>query len=417
MRFILTPIGSAGDVRPFAAVGRALAARGHSVALLAAEPFAPLAREAGLRFVSTWPAADYEREALDPALWDPAHGMKLVMRIVAGQLQTLWDAVESVAEPGPAVVVAHALAFAARAFAEKHAIPSATLQVSPSVFRSEYEQPAIAGLPDLNRLPRFLLRPLWRMLDAVAIDPLIAPSLNRFRQQHGLPALHRVFDRHIHSPQLVLGLFPEWFARPQRDWPAQTKLTGFPNGQDDDRVDPELDAWLSAGDPPIVITPGTGNRQASFFLSAAIAAADRIGRRALIATTWNEQVQADLPPSFRRVDFAPFGAMLHRCAAIVHHGGIGTCAQGLRSGVPQLIMPMAFDQPDNAARLRSLGVGALIPPKKFKAVTVAAQLQHLLSDPHVAARCAHWRAASEREDGVAMACNELERFAGDLRRN
>jgi len=94
-----------------------------------------------------------------------------------------------------------------------------------------------------------------------------------------------------------------------------------------------------------------------------------------------------LPPHALHAAYAPFSRVLPRAAAVVHHGGIGTCAQGLAAGIPQLLMPMAFDQPDNAMRLRRLGVGDWVVPRRFTASRVARSLEQLLADETVAGAC------------------------------
>lgn len=99
----------------------------------------------------------------------------------------------------------------------------------------------------------------------------------------------------------------------------------------------------------------------------------------------------DLPPlpsSVIAVEYVPFSLLLPQSAALVYHGGIGTCSQALAAGIPHLVMAMAHDQPDNANRLRRLGVGMGITPRQFKGPRVAECLKHLLESPGVAAHCA-----------------------------
>lgn len=407
MHYVFTPVGSGGDVRPFLAVAQRMVTLGHRVTLLAAEPFAADARRAGVEFVSIWPTEDYEREVLDPDLWNPRKGMRLVIRILLENLERFWEALESVHEHDT-VFVSHALAFATRAFAEKHGAPSATMHLQPNVFRTIHDQPKTLPGVDVNRIPR-AMRPLfWRLIDGLLIDPIIAPQLNRWRATHGLPPIRRVFQNGIHAPDLVLALFPDWFAPRQPDWPVQARHSGFPLVRDlPDPLDPELDAWLANGDPPIVFTAGTANRQAERFFEAAVDAAERLKRRALLLTQWREQLHSDLPETIRWSRWAPLGVVLPRSAAYVHHGGIGSCADGLAAGVPQLCMTMAFDQPDNAARLERLNAGRALTPKKFDGVTVAATLRALLDDHAVAAACRRAADRLRHEDGVGNAATAL----------
>jgi UDP:flavonoid glycosyltransferase YjiC (YdhE family) len=106
--------------------------------------------------------------------------------------------------------------------------------------------------------------------------------------------------------------------------------------------------------------------------------------------------------------YASFGGLFARASAVVHHGGIGTCAQALAAGVPQLLMPMAFDQPDNAERVTRLGVGEAIPPVRFTAERVAAALGRLLSAEQVAAACRQWRDRIDSADAVRQTCDLIE---------
>jgi UDP:flavonoid glycosyltransferase YjiC (YdhE family) len=88
------------------------------------------------------------------------------------------------------------------------------------------------------------------------------------------------------------------------------------------------------------------------------------------------------------VPYAPFSELLPRCAALVHHGGVGTMSQAMAAGVPQLVQPMSHDQPDNAERIKRMGIGDWLSVRKFTAGNVAAKLRRLLNSPDVAARCA-----------------------------
>jgi len=87
------------------------------------------------------------------------------------------------------------------------------------------------------------------------------------------------------------------------------------------------------------------------------------------------------------VTYAPFGVLLPKLSAFVHHGGIGSTSQALRAGVPQLIRPVAYDQFDNSARAVELGVARELLPKQYSARSVADVLSYLTSDVHVHERC------------------------------
>ena len=125
-------------------------------------------------------------------------------------------------EPGRTVFVGHSLSFSTRVFEEVHRVPAATIHLAPSIFRSDYAQPAYAPGLDGSSWPRWLKRSIWWSIDRFMLDQ-VAPDLNEWRRELGLPPVTRVFRDWIHSPQRVIGLFPDWFGVPQSDWPASLR--------------------------------------------------------------------------------------------------------------------------------------------------------------------------------------------------
>jgi UDP:flavonoid glycosyltransferase YjiC (YdhE family) len=231
----------------------------------------------------------------------------------------------------------------------------------------------------------------------------------------------------------VLGLFPDWFGDPQPDWPSQLQCTGFVLSDEYCAPDeaqpaaptvlpsstgvlpssteyrvPSTEEYLSSGDAPIVFTPGSANRHASQFFRAAIDATARIGRRALLVTSYSDHLPPSLPEHAHHVTYASFATLFPQAAAVVHHGGIGTSAQALAAGVPQLVMPMGFDQPDNAVRLRALGVAETILPGRFTAPRVASALERLLTADDVSAACRRCRERFDGAKAVERVCDLIE---------
>jgi len=413
---VLTPVGSAGDVNPFVVIGRELRRRGHRVTMIAPAVFGEVIAAAGLEFVPVGTAEDFERTIRDPALWDARRGPEIVFREVARQLRAGYAAIDSVFQAGETVLVGHSLSLSTRVFEEHRAARAATIHLAPSAFRSEVEQAALPLGPDMSRWPRWATRALWWAIDRFAIDPLIVPALNDWRAELRLPPVRRVLRSWIHSPQRVIGLFPDWFAAPQADWPPQTRLAGFVLSDEScapasDRASAAaLEAWL-AGDPPVVFTPGSANRFAARFFEVGLDAARRIDRRALLVTKYREHLPPTLPPHAYHAPYASFRSLFPRAAAVVHHGGIGTSAQTLAAGVPQVIMPIGFDQPDNAARIVRLGVGEAIAPARFTSARVAQALSRLLSDAGVRASAETWRRAIESADALRRTCELIEAVA------
>ena len=411
MRFLLTPVGSGGDVHPFVGIGRVLRSRGHDVILFGAEPHQALVERNGLTFVSIVSTERYHSATLDPDLWHPRRGLKTVLNMVTPSLESSLALLGSHYVPGQTMVVGHPLGFHTRLFEDTTGCPAASTHLAPSSLRTSYQVPALPPGVDISSFPRWLKDSFWWLVDRFGVDPLIVPEINRLRSRYGLAPIHRIFKDWINSPRLVIGLFPEWFGPRQPDWPAVFKHASFPLWDDPDsaHLDPELLAFLDAGAPPVVVSPGTANRHAEPFFRAAQAALERLNLRGLFLTGYPEQLPPDLPDTIMVRRYAPFSAVLPRSAAFVHHGGIGTLAQGLAAGKPQLIMPMSFDQPDNAIRAERLGVARWVAPSRFTAEEVTRALDALLKTPDVARAAASWQSRLAETNGIELACDLLER--------
>jgi len=408
--FLLTPIGSSGDVHPFIGIGRALRSRGHDVTMITAEPFRDVATRAGFRFVPSASQAQFDEMTRHPDLWHSRKGLIVVLQGIASHLELSYSLIEAAYEPGRTVIVAHALAFSARVFEEAHGAPAATVHLAPSIFRSDFQSPAPAPGVDSSRWPAWFKRSLFWLLDRWMIDPQIAPALNGLRARVGLSPVSRVFNEWLHSPQRIIGLFPEWFAEIQPDWPSQLRLTGFPlyDEADAHTLNGDLERFLNAGTPPILFTPGSANRAAAAFFAAALEATKRLGRRALFLTAYPDQLPATMDGDVRHERYVPFSQVLPRCAAIVHHAGIGTSAQALAAGIPQVTTPLGFDQPDNTTRLWKLGVARWVRPASLTGERLAQELAMLLDDPRTSERCQRWAGEIKRSNPLNETCATLE---------
>jgi len=406
---ILCTIGSAGDVHPFVGLGRALRRRGHRVTVVTAGYFRGLVERAGLEFIDPLPSSDFRELIRDANIWHPLRGPGRIIAVaVRPLLEPVYRTILAAQTPGRTLVVGSSLAFGARVAQETHGIPLVSMHLSPLLFRSDFGGPRLPVLC-LHRGPAWSRRVRWWLIDRLS-DRAICPWLNAFRGRVGLPAVRNVFRDWMHSPLRVIAAFPDWFAPRQPDWPAAARLTGFPLYSEEGVAEPAADVvrFLEAGSPPLAFTPGSAHVFAHDFFAAAAAACDRLGRRGLLLTRFPEQLPASLPPGVRHVDFVPFRWLLSRTALLVHHGGIGSASQALAAGVPQVIMPMGFDQFDNAARVERLGVGLSLPPRRFRAAAVAEMIRGLLDDDAVSARCRGLAARLSADDGLTRGCDEIE---------
>ena len=191
-------------------------------------------------------------------------------------------------------------------------------------------------LTTINEWPAVLKRQTLRSAGWVS-DRALAPGINNFRQTLGLAPVRDVVRDWWHSPTQVIGLFPDWYAAPQPDWPQNTTLTGFPLYDEHgiNTIEPSLSKFLSdSTERPIIFTPGSANTQATEFFEAAVDACRRIKHRGLLLTRFPEQIPNVLPPGIHHSTYAPLSDILPHAAALVHHGGIGTAAQAMRAACP-----------------------------------------------------------------------------------
>src|SRR5690606_32200345 len=208
-------------------------------------------------------AEEYDAMADNPALWHPHTGWRLIMqRLVSSALEEAYYLLLSRITQPDTILVSSTLGFAARLLQETHHIPHASVHFSPGVFHSAYQAPRIPGLFLPDWLPVPVKQAIWKGLDHIIIDPVMKSQLNRFRSRLGLSPVSRIFHDWMHSPELVLALFPDWFAPPQPDWPPQTRITGFPLFDQAPHGDlpPEAEQFLRQGLPPLVFTPGSDRK-------------------------------------------------------------------------------------------------------------------------------------------------------------
>lgn len=380
MHLLLLPFGSAGDVFPFIWLGRQLLARGHRVTMITACLFEEQARRAGLEFISWGRAEEFEAMIRDPRIWKVGQGTKVVFDFAAKAVEPYLAAIESCEKAD--LMLAPVTAFAGRLAREKHGTPLIMVHLQPAVFLSVHETPLLhPAMKWLRAMPVWFKKALFSLPNPV--DMFALPKIRRICEQHGVKPPRSLWHEWWDSPDGVIAFFPEWFAAPQPDWPKNLLQWTFPleDLAKEQPLSPALQAFLAAGEPPVVFTPGSANVQASRFFDVAAKAVAKVGCRAVFVTREPKQAPANLPPQIHVEAYAAFSTLLKQASAFVHHGGIGTMSQAFAAGVPQLIMHMAHDQPDNADRVERLGAGIGLSVRQFTPERVAKELQRLLTEP------------------------------------
>jgi UDP:flavonoid glycosyltransferase YjiC (YdhE family) len=147
------------------------------------------------------------------------------------------------------------------------------------------------------------------------------------------------------------------------------------------------------------------------FFRESVKAAQQLGLRAMLVTNYPEQVPAKLPPSIRVFGYLPFSQVLPRAALLVYHGGVGTLAQGIKAGIPHLVVPHGYDQFDSGWRIGQLGLGSSIPETRYRAGRVVRTIASMLGDAAAPQRRAACAARIDSQDAVARACTLIESLA------
>jgi UDP:flavonoid glycosyltransferase YjiC (YdhE family) len=389
-RFILAPTGSTGDILPFVWLGKLLAAAGHDVLAVVHEPFGTSFATAGIRAAVYGTGEEYDALLRHPDLWHPKRGFALVARMQERWYRHAVPRLQAEIAPGRTTLVAPGISLGGRIASEAYQLPLVTVQLQPMGFMSLARPPVLrAGWEWFPESPLWLRRLAFRLL-WWKTDWLLADNLNAFRYELGLTGQVRQVLRHYWcSPQRVLALFPEWYGPRAPDWPSQAVTTRFPESEPAQAapLPLEIEEFLAEGAPPLLFTPGTANSQAARFLDTAVRTCVQLGARGLLLTPYRDHIPADLPRSVRWFREAPFAKLFPRCRTIVHHGGVGTVSQALAAGTPQFVMPMSHDQPDNAARVRRLGVGDYLYPKQSNTPLLVDRLRAVMSSKEIARAC------------------------------
>lgn len=211
LHVLLPTIGSAGDVLPVLALGKALQQRGHQATVVTNEIFEQLACDGGLDFIAMGSAEEGLAILDDPRLWHPTRGFECVVeRAIVPNLGRLYEIILRERRPNT-VVAASGMCLGARVAQETLGIPVATVHLQPALLRSLADAGMQGRIPMGPRVPRLVKRSLFWLMDKFFGDRLLMPPLNAFRAGLGLPPVDRILKSYIHSPQLVLGLFPDWF--------------------------------------------------------------------------------------------------------------------------------------------------------------------------------------------------------------
>ncbi len=426
VRIVLSNIGTFGDINPLVALALELKRRGHTPVMALPNVYRPKIEPLGLAFHAIRPDIDPSNSILVEMVYDVKHGTEHGLRdfLFPVLRSTCEDLLAAATTPVRAdLLLLGELNYAGPIVAEVTGIPWASYVLAPLSFFSAFDPPVLPPYPKLARADKLagmgrVIKRLARFTTRKWPEPIY-----ELRRELGLArGPNPLFDAK-HSPHLVLAMFSRVLGVEQKDWPANTLITGFcfyDSDAGNAALPPHLEEFIAQGEPPVVFTLGSAAvLAAGDFYEVSARAAQRLGLRAvlLIGSDPRNRPAQSLPESICVAEYAPYSALFPRTRLIVHQGGVGTTAQCLRAGKPMLIMPYSHDQPDNARRMRRLGVSRTIQKAAYKPARVARKLEAMLEDAEFFEASRAVAHVLGSEDGVKAACDALEALHAKTRSN
>jgi UDP:flavonoid glycosyltransferase YjiC (YdhE family) len=416
-RIVFATYGSLGDLHPFLALALEMKRRGRDCVVATSACYREKVGQLGLSFTPLRPDSTFVR---DPALMKRyMHSrwglVRVGIEVVGPAIRQTYEDLNNIARQDDIIVCHNLAAYSTRLLAEKRSIRWISTLITPLGILSPYDLPIIPVSPGLSAALRWMGPMVARPLLAInkRATRFLARPWYELRDELGLPAstdANPLLD--THSPTLELALFSQHFAQRQRDWPNQSKITGFPHydGAANRPMPDNLIRFLEAGDPPLVFTRGDSAADvAGTFFRESLSAAEQLHRRCVLVTGRGTSANAGpLPASAISVDYAPFSQLFARASVIVHAGGIGATGFALASGRPTLVVPQSMDHFDNAARAVRLGIARTINIRRYTAKRAVEELSRLLDEPSCARQAAQIGLQVQAENGAARACDAIE---------
>jgi len=411
----IATIGSRGDVQPYVALGQGLQRAGHRVQIAAEPTFADFIGGEGLGFASISAGLkkalqeDVNRVGRNPLRfmsWFENHFKPLARQLFC-DLRAACTETDA--------LLFSTFAFAAFHVAEALAIPALSLSLQPTTPTRAFGSPIVSPLPDWLPL-RGQINWWGFRLSNLLFFRMIRGIVNECRQDIlDLAPVPWKFYTSLDASGLptIIGYSPT-VVPPPPDWGNWLHTTGywFLDRKADWEPQAGLAEFLEAGAPPVCVGIGSMmDRDVDAFTGLVVGALHRSGKRGILLGGWGETGAKGLPESILQLRECPHDWLFPQMAAVVHHGGAGTTAAGLRAGVPSVLVPFFADQPFWADRVYKLGVGPKpIPRSRLSADNLAHAICVATSDHGIRQRAHDLSERIRSEDGVGTAVGLIEHY-------
>jgi rhamnosyltransferase subunit B len=407
-KIIIYAMGTGGDVDPMVALGIELQRRGFAVTFLSNDYFQPRIAAAGFEFVSVGTVEQYHK-GNSPEAWESRNHTDNVQYYHAPAFEPAFEYVKNFSDKNTLILALGAENGAGIA-AEKFGIPFVKFIMSPNIIFSAYSPPAPMSWAIPKSLPRVIVRFLLRRNRKTRFKVFCkAPHIAEYRATRERLQCPLKFQLESNAI-LQIGFFPEWFGMRAKDWPENIKLVGFPlQNRASASTRSELDAFIEKYGAPIIFTSGTGVKDVAELFQEGRKICEQLQVPGLFVggNSGIEFLQGS--NLCAHMEYIDFEYALPKSLAIVHHGGIGTTAQAIKAGIPQLIRPIKYDQPDNAERVYKLGLGTYVMPEGFKAEQVAPMIGNMLKKAKSSKALSRYAADVNNSGAIVAASDLIER--------
>ena len=418
MRITIFGAGSQGDIQPCLRLGAGLKNTGFDVLVAAPQNFSDLVRDYVLEFqpvrgdVQQIMASETGREFMENGSENPLRSiisMRKMLKPIATQMTE--DVLEACRDADAFVTLA-VFAPIGKTIAELCDIPLILVEPTPMHPTGSFPAPGWPIQSDLgshlNRFSGFgVLSIIWQWY---------RPFVNEFRKRFGLPPLSSADFYQILSSVPLLGAYSPSVIKHPTDWSKNVYISGywFQESLHGWRPSAELDAFLSAGDKPVYVGFGSmAGQNPERITKIVLEALEKAGRRGLLATGWGGINSQHIPKDMFVLDSAPHGWLFPRMEIVIHHGGAGTTAEGLRAGVPSVIVPFIVDQLFWGKRVQKLGAGPEpIHAKRLTAANLTEAIQKSSGDAMIRQRAEAIGRAIRSEDGMGTAVKSIRKYLG-----
>ena len=417
MRIVIIATGSWGDLRPNVVLAQALQKTGYEVLLIATEPFREWIEARGVPYFGV----SLDMQGLMDAIMGGDGSTLETIRALYGARKSLQDAVVQVGKEvagvmreGDVLLYNEIVSYLLNGIVEKYQSRVLHVNLQPQAITSQFPAMGQPIMPDWMPMRSTYNRLSYRMFRFITWYTAQGSLGNRIRKLSlDMPKQTWAKQKVLLDTTPALVLVSRHVVPPPADWPPHHQVTGYLFDDDSDWQEPQdLLNFLAAGEKPVYIGFGSmAVRKPTATTQMILEAVERSGRRAILLTGWAGIGTIEMPKEVYLLKYAPHNWLFPRVAAVVHHGGAGTTAAGLRAGVPSVIVPFLLDQPFWGQRLYELGVGTKpIPRSRLTAEKLAASIHEATTNRTMREKAAELAAKIATEDGVGEAVTMIRKF-------